>query len=394
MRFVVTMAGCSRLQGGLYHSVRRFWLGMHNRGHQVEVKAVEDVFTEEDKSVYDPIPVKIFRCIGPQRISYSPQMIEYFQAQSGQHDLISSHGLWSYADYGAGKAAEIMNIPHVIHPHGMLDSWALKNSSWKKKLSSWLFQKKYIHQATAFRALCDAEKEAIRQFGYKGPIAVIPNGVNITELEEQQDDEFKAQITSIKSDRKVMLFLSRIHPKKNLIALIKAWKKIKKYRKDWLLVIAGPDELGHGNEIKHCVEELELQNEIKLTGPLYGAQKSEWLRQADGFILPSMSEGFPIVLLEAAAMKLPCIQTPQCHFRELVQAGGSLMTTTKAKDIALSMIEFIQLSEEEREQMGANGRKLIESSYTWPDISEKADRFFDHLINGSKIPEFVESKKS
>lgn len=393
LRVCVTMAGCSRLQGGLFHSVRQLWLGVHRLGHQVEVKAVEDAYTEEDAAQYQPLPVKITRCIGPQRLSYSPQLFEYLQAQGGLHDMISSHGLWSYADYTAWKASKFLNVPHLIHPHGMLDGWALRNSSLKKRVARWVFQARAIRESSCVRALTLSEAKSLRQFGYRGPVAVIPNGISVEALQNASCKETAAGISDITQGHPYVLFLSRLHPKKNLSALLAAWKQLGSATEDQLLVLAGPDELGHGSELRKFVTDHDLRNVI-FTGPLYGAAKSEWLRNCKFLVLPSLSEGFPVVLLEAAAMKKAVLMTPACYFPQLETCGGAQVTGTTAKEISDSLSTMLKLGDTDLEQMGERGFELVSKEYSWTSISTKMADVCRAMIEKRPFPEFVDEVKA
>lgn len=393
VRVCVTMAGCSRLQGGLFHSVRQLWLGVHRLGHQVEIKAVEDAYTEEDRAQYAPLSVKITRCIGPQRLSYSPQLLEYLQAQGGQHDVLSSHGLWSYADYAAWKGSKLLNVPHIIHPHGMLDGWALRNSSWKKRLARWAFQGRAISESACVRALTTSEAASLRQFGYQGPIAVIPNGIAVEALKNAEDEQAREAIAKTTNGQPYVLFLSRLHPKKNLKALLAAWKTIRSTAKDHLLVLAGPDELGHGLELRGIVESEKIEN-VVFTGPLYGAAKSEWLRGSKLVVLPSLSEGFPVVLLEAAAMEKPVLMTPACYFQELETCGGARISGTTAKELAAALEGLLTMPDQELRLMGEKGYDLVSSQYSWESISGKMAELCKALVQKTTLPDFVDRGKT
>ncbi|MGF1572254.1 MAG: glycosyltransferase [Sumerlaeia bacterium] len=393
MRICVTMAGCSRLQGGLFHSVRQLWLGVHRLGHQVEVKAVEDAYSEEDCSQYAPLNVKLTRCIGPQRLSYSPQLVEYLQAQGGQHDVLSSHGLWSYADYAAWKASKFLNIPHIIHPHGMVDGWALKNSSLKKRVSRWVFQGNALRSSACLRALTTAEADSLRRFGCKGPIAVLPNGIAIDSLQNATCEKTRQSIQALTNGQPYVIFLSRIHPKKNLKALLAAWKLLRSTVKNELLVLAGPDELGHGNELREFIQQHDLQN-VLFTGPLYGAAKAEWLRQCKLLVLPSLSEGFPVVLLEAAAMKKPVLMTPACYYPQLAEAGGAVISGTSPMELADALTQLMKLPSSDLKRMGECGYKLVAKEHTWESISGKMAELCQALIEKRELPGFVETVKN
>jgi glycosyltransferase involved in cell wall biosynthesis len=391
-RICVMMAGCSRLQGGLFHSVRKLWKQVAEQGHQVEIKAVEDAYAEEDKIHYNPLPVKLTPRVGPERIAWSPQLLEYMAAQKGRHEVISSHGMWTYADYAAWKSSRLLNIPHIIHPHGMLDPWAVRNSGWKKQVARWLFQDRALKECACLRALTQSEAKAARTIGYNGAIAVIPNGIDPLELRQQRDERIAEQISRTLSGSPYILFLSRIHPKKNLPVLLKAWHRLGKEMGDTQLVIAGPDELGHQQELYHLVQEISISN-IHFPGSLYGAAKTEWILGSMGMVLPSLSEGFPVVLLEAAALGKPVLMTPACYFPELEQAGGALCMNADIASITSRLRSFLQLSEQERDTMGDRGKALVETHYAWEGIARRMTQTVEWVLRRGTVPSWVETEQ-
>ena len=120
---------------------------------------------------------------------------------------------------GDFKLAEKTGKPVVVAPHGSLDAWALNNSRWKKRLATWFFKDEQLRRATSFRALCEAEADAIRAYGLRQRIEIIPNGVELPDLLPAED-------TEITEWKKRLLFLGRIHPKKGLVGALRAWAEI------------------------------------------------------------------------------------------------------------------------------------------------------------------------
>ena len=108
-------------------------------------------------------------------------------------------------------------------------------------------------------------------------------------------------------DRKVLLYLGRLHPKKNLANLIRAWNDSQRWRSDsWVLAIAGWDQGGYERELKR----IAASPSVVFLGPQFGAAKSECYRAFDAFILPSLSEGLPLPVMEAWAYAQPLLLKP------------------------------------------------------------------------------------
>jgi len=152
---------------------------------------------------------------GPRRLGRSPEMYQWLQHQVRHQNIgvLHSHGMWQMNSVYPGWVAKKNQIELIISPRGSFSRWAMQSGSKLKRLFWFLVQKKSLDAATCFHATSESEYEDIRRIGFKQPVAIIPNGIDILPLENSQ--KFK--------DRTI-LFLGRIHPKKGLNVLLYAWK--------------------------------------------------------------------------------------------------------------------------------------------------------------------------
>ena len=322
---------------------------------------------------------------------FAPALPKFVRATNA--DIIHSHGLWMWSDWVASRSARAQNKPHIVSPHGMLEPWAMANSARKKQLMWRVFQRRALNNARVLHALCDAEKQAMRALGLNNPIAVIANGVNLSEFAALPDDAaFDAEFPLAKN-RKVLLFMARLHPKKGLVPLLHAWRELARDFPDWLLVIAGPDENGHRAELESLVEEFGLSESVALTGMLDGARKRAALARADAFVLPSFSEGFSIAILEAMACRLPVLLTPECHFDDAARAGAAIAATPEAPALIEGARALLERSDAERAQMGALGYDLVAQKYTWARVAHAWKTLYAWCDGQSEKPDFVEEIK-
>ena len=319
---------------------------------------------------------------------FSPQLSALLRRSDAE--IIHSHGLWMWSDCAAARAARAQSKPHVISPHGMLEPWAMANSARKKRAMWRLFQGRALHQARCLHALCEAECAAMRDLGLTNPIAVVPNGVNLADFADLPTTAVFEQAFPVAADRRVLLFMARLHPKKGLEPLLCAWQQIASEFPDWLLVIAGPDEGGHRADLETLVAQLELKNAVAFTGMLDGTLKRAALARADAFVLPSFSEGFSIAILEAMACRLPVLLTPGCHFPDAVSCGAALQAEPEVASLRAKLAELLELSPQQRAQMGARGHELIARKYSWESVALAWQQLYLWCARQGDTPAFVQ----
>jgi glycosyltransferase involved in cell wall biosynthesis len=268
-----------------------------------------------------------------------------------------------------------------VSPHGMLDPWALENSRWKKRAAAALYENRHLRGAACLHALNEAEARAIRAYGLESPVCVIPNGVELPEISE----------TRAAQEMHTLLYLGRIHPKKGLVPLIKAWAKMQWRAEEtgWRLAIAGWDQNGHRSILEALVGELGAGSTIHFLGPRFGKAKAECFREASAFILPSMSEGLPMSILEAWSWGLPTVMTPQCNLPEGEQAGSAIVVECGVESIAGGLNRLFAMSDRERESSGSRGRRLVEEKFQWPRVVRQMTEVYDWILGFGPQPACV-----
>jgi len=387
MHVLMVVASISRCAAGVGVSVRN--LSEQLRHHsRVSVLSIRDEFTEMDQGAWQLPRPTVFGWHGPRWFGYSPAFEK--ATREVPCDLIHSHGLWMYPDLAARQAARRADVPMLVSPHGMLDPWALRNSGWKKRLAGRLFTDKTLHSAACIHALCESEYHSIREYGLRNPVCVIPNGVDLPSDVAASDDS--ASLAGMDGARKTMLFMGRIHAKKGLENLVKAWAaaKSKRYANSrWRLVIAGNDQCGHEGRLKAMVRDLALERDVVFTGPLRGRDKETALARADAFVLPSFSEGLPIAVLEAWAHRLPVVMTRQCNLLEGFTAGAALEVRPHPLSIAEGLERLFSMERQELRAAGERGRALVESRFTWPALAARMMNVYQWLLGEGPQPDCV-----
>ena len=308
---------------------------------------------------------------GLQKAYYARGLDAGAVALLAQADVVHGHGFYVYPNWALGGEAIATHKALVYHPHGFFEPWILNRSRWKKWLVSLLFENHNMRQCRLWRALTTREADQIRKQGFTAPIVVVPNGVRLEDFAANPSSNGIGGLAlpARAAEKRRLVFMARLHPKKGLDLLIPAWARLKEYHSRWELVIAGPDEDGYRSVVEKLIRELDVASATTLVGSVTGSNKRDLLKGADLFILPSYSEGFPVAVLEAMACQAPVIGTEACNLTELETEGGGWLCQANVSSVQKVLGEALQSSDTERQERGRTARKLIERRYTWPSIA-------------------------
>lgn len=391
MKVGFLVGSVSREAGGLFQSVRGLAKAVMSTNATASVFGISDPKTAVDSLDWRPLSIQTFR---PQLRAwgYSNQLVP---ALLGANlDILSTHGLWKYCSVASRRWQRQTRRPYIVHPHGMLEPWALRNARWKKRIAALLYEDRHLHGAACLRALCEAEAQSIRAYGMCNPISVIPNGVDLPQLTENSLAKSRSlAFRTFAQGRKILLYLGRLHPKKNVTNLIRAWKQSlnsdPSAQEDWLLAIAGWDEVGYECKLKTLTNDCGLMAGVRFLGPLFGQEKEAAYRACDAFILPSLSEGLPMTVLEAWAYGKPVLMTPECNLPEGFATNAAIKIGTSPQEIAAGLKKLTEMSDFDRTEMGGRGRALVATKFSWPCIGEQMRSVYEWVLGGGPPPEAV-----
>jgi len=291
--------------------------------------------------------------------------------------VIHDQGLWLATNHTVAAFAAKKQIPLILSARGMLEPWALQNSFLKKQLAWRLYQRRDLQKAAVLHATSADEAQNLRQLGLRQPIAMIPNGVDLPPF-HQPMPETKAK------RKRTVLFLSRIHPKKGLFNLIKAWQIVQPI--GWQVIIAGPDEHGHQRAVQTEICAAGLQDSVRLIGAVADTGKWQVYQQADLFVLPTFSENFGIVVAEALATGLPVITTKGAPWQDLETYHCGWWIEIGVEPLVQALRAALDLTDEARTIMGQNGRRLVEQKYGWPDVAGKMAAVYRWMLGQGDKP--------
>ena len=382
-------ASLSRQAGGIYESILGFGLGLNALELSVAALGLEDSDCRFNLERWESVKPHFVNPIGPRSFGYSSQFKTGLMALSPK--IIHQHGLWMYISAANLSWSQRNSTPRLISPHGMLEPWALRNSRFKKTVASILYEKKNILSAACLHALNEKEAEDIRQFGYKGPIAIIPNGAPVSVNSDRSNHS--TGLNHKKTDRRTLLFLGRLHPKKGLQETISAFAILKQFptfkNDPWRFIIAGGGAFDYEEDLKNQVAKLGLQEDIEFTGAVYGEEKSKLFSRADAFILPSFSEGLPIAVLEAWTYGLPSFISKHCNLNTAIKKNAAIEIPTEPHAMAQSLSKSFQLGSLEMSEIGERAKKFVNAQYSWNSSCLKMKSVFDWLTTNTAKPDCI-----
>lgn len=287
-------------------------------------------------------------------------------------DVFHVNGCWIPGCALTQKWAQEMGIKVVLTPHGMLEPWIMARHYWTRKLPAlWLYQKAAVKNADYLHATAISEKDNLLKLGYNNRIEIIPNGIEVDRISLKKNWERKKRI----------LFLSRIHVKKGIEFLLEAVAFLKDELEGYMVEIAGEGEKEYIAQLKQKVKELQIESLVQFCGGVYGDRKWKLFQEADVFVLPTFSENFGIVVVEALACGTPVITTKGTPWEELETAHCGWWTEIGAQPTAEALNNFLQLSVQELESLGRNGRKLVEQKYSSRKMAENMVELYHKICN-------------
>jgi len=375
--------------GGPVAAVKNIGKTLAVMGHDVSYWATADKNDREEPALM--AGAHIYDVVWPRSWYRSRGLVRGLSGAVASADIIHiSSGLWPHPTYAASRIAHANGIPYIVSLDGCLEPWAMRSSplKWlKKRIYLDLVGKSIMQRAACLHAKSAQETEHFCQAGYRGPVTIIPNGVDTDEFTNGDGSQAEAYWPNLKN-RLVVLFMSRLSPEKGLDLLIPAWADVVKCAayKDAILVIAGPDDRGYREVVGRIIDKYNIRRQTLLTGMVRGREKLALLRRADIFVLPSYSENFGIVVAEALACGTPVITTTATPWQELVDAHAGYWVAPKKDSLTEALRECLNLPEESRREMGRSGRDLVMQKYTWDAAARKLISVCRCILDGSDVP--------
>ena len=310
---------------------------------------------------------------------YSANMKRWMEEKMGEYDILHANGLWMYANHITCAMARKYGKPYVITPHGMLYPAALRRSYWKK----WPFLKLFFHKdimhASCLHATCKQEMEHIREFGYRGPVAIIPNPMVLPAPPSAKRSP-KA--------KKAFGFLGRLHPRKKVENLFYGVELLKERQQECELWIMGGGLPEYEAFLKAEVERLGLRN-VRFLGFVSGQEKYEKLAQLSTLFVPSDFENFGMIVTEALSVGTPVMASLGTPWEELNNQHCGWWCDRTPENIAQVMRQVLDMSAQELDAMGERGKAMAKANFAAEEVARKVMQLYSWLLDGGQTPAFV-----
>lgn len=384
MKVLQTIAGFGKLYGGIATCTYDLISAMHSIGFPLDLLTLEvkDPAYKLMGNGEDWIKALPNDAVTPYE--YSRGIARYLKEHD--YDLYHTNGLWMYCNHITCATARHRLKPYIITPHGMLYPDALHRSYWKKwPLMQFCFRKD-IDRADCLHVTCKSEMEYVREFGYKGAIAIIPNPANMPGYLDEVA-AMKSSFLGCSLPRKFG-FLGRLHPIKKVENLLYGVAKLPSPQ-DCELVIMGKGNDAYEQFLRNEANRLGLTN-VRFCGFVSGREKYEQLVQLACLFVPSDFENFGMIVTEALSVGTPVMASRGTPWEELNTVGCGWWMDRSPENIAAVMQEVTDMSVSQLLAMGEKGRGLVRQKYTAPQVARQMRQLYEWLAGGGDKPGFIE----
>ncbi|BBL56566.1 glycosyltransferase [Methylomonas koyamae] len=379
MKILHVISSVNPESGGPIEAVRQLSDAMVRQGHGVEIVSLD----LPSASYLADFPFTVYP-LGPKLgiYGYCKNLKPWLKANVSDYDAVIIHGLWQYHSFAAHSVLNQLRKPYYLFSHGMLDPWFKRQYPLKhlKKYLYWLWgEYPVIRDAKKVLFTCEEEKVLARQSfrPYKANEQVVNFGTagHTGDLAEQRA-LFLNRFPRLEN-KKFLLYLSRIHPKKGLDMLIESYASSHRENPAFELVIAGPDQIGWQKSLEQQAVELGVADNITWTGMLSGDLKWGAYAAADAFILPSHQENFGIVVAESLSCGLPVLISNKVNiWYEIDQDGAGLVADDTLSGCNQLLAGWSSMAESDKAALRANARRCFMERF---EINKAANSLLDVL---------------
>ena len=320
------------------------------------------------------------------RVTYFPKQVEFYKVSlplakwlrlhARDYDLVHIHALFSFSSIAAARAARKAGVPYIVRPLGVLNQWGMsQRRRWIKGLSYRLFDGPALNHASAIHYTSQAEAADAARLGLRSRASIIPLGIELSDFEKLPDASSFRQKYSLSEALPVVLYLSRLDPKKNVELLLNATAQLDQPVQ---LVIAGSGDEAYVEKLQSMARELGLS--VTWVGHVSGELKLSALAAATVYVLPSHTENFGIALLEAMAAGCACVATTGVALAaESAECGAVRVVAPEVSSLTEALKQLLN-APSERAELGRAARTRAQEAYSVKAMGRSLHDLYQSLI--------------
>lgn len=366
--------------GGPVRSVHGLSTALVRAGHEVHVFTTTldgdgDIDVPPDSPIdLDGVQVRYFPVPAARRLCWAPTMARRLRQEIRNYDVVHLHSTYLWPTWAAARVASKARVPYLVAPRGMLIGDLIRRKSgWAKTLWIELIERRTLREAAAVHVTAELEAQELRLLGLELPeLVCLPNGVDMP----AQHRPLAPALAELIGGRPYALFLSRISWKKGLDRLLRAWKSVP----ELMLVIAGNDDENYLPTLHAIAAEAGVAGRCLFVGAVSDEHKWALYAGAQLFVLPSYSENFGNVVVEAMAMACPVVVSPEVGAAQLVTSSGAGLVVDCEPASLAAAVRQLHDNPEQRHAMGARGAHLVTQQLSWSAIAADTERVYRRAI--------------
>ncbi|CEF48540.1 unnamed protein product [uncultured bacterium] len=388
MRILHVIPSVHPAGGGPIEAVTRLGMEYVRQGSEVEVLTLD----APDADCLKGFPL---RChpVGPAylKYGYTMRLVPWLRRHAATFDLIVVNGVWQYTSFAVWRVLRDGNTPYVVFTHGMLDPW-FKRRYPLKHLKKWMYwpwaEYRVLRDAAAVLFTSEEERRLAREsfWLYRCNEQVINYGTAAPPMDDGSGGALFRQTFPSVGDKRIILFIGRIHEKKGCELLVEAFGSFLREhpdaRESWQLVLAGPQTSdGYTRAIQRQVDKSCPPGSVTWTGMLTGALKWSAFRAADVFALTSHQENFGIAVAEALACGLPVLLSNQVNiWREIVNDEAGFVENDDVPGARALLHRWMALDEDARARMRTNAVRCFNTRFDVRHTAVRLTQTFEAFV--------------
>jgi glycosyltransferase involved in cell wall biosynthesis len=327
----------------------------------------------------DGYEIIYFRCAPFRRYKFSLDLLKWLKRHGKEFDIAHIHALFSPISSAAAIVCRQQRLPYILRPLGTLDPAKKKQL---KQIYTAIIERQNLAGAAAIHFTSEQEAKISERFGVFTPDLIIPLGVKQEGVTKKEKRNITREQFNIADDIPLVLFMSRIDPKKGLDLLIPALEKLLGigYKFHFILAGTNPQDPDYEQKIKSQIQNSPLRSHTTITGFVTGELKASLLQAADLFVLPSYYENFGIAVAEAMLAGIPVVISDQVHIYQQILDSQSGWVSTTDVEALVNLVKAALDNPAERQRRGLNAHKYADVNFSWDAIAKQTIQAYEKIL--------------